>query len=86
MNTIRYYIPGIVLILIAIMVVVLPEIIVAFVAAMIIMAGIVALYIGHKLRKSKMGLQHEDNWFSKEDILGGGSFRRHFYKDWQRWF
>jgi multisubunit Na+/H+ antiporter MnhB subunit len=86
MNAIRYYIPGIVLILIAIMVVALPEIIVAFMAAVIIMAGIVALYIGHKIRKSKIRFQHEDNWFSNEDILGSGSLRRHFYKDWQRWF
>ena len=51
MSNVRYYLPGIILILIAIMIVAVPEIFIAFVAAAIIMAGIGALYIGHMMRK-----------------------------------
>ena len=54
MQGIRYYLPGIILILVAIMIVAVPEILVAFVASLIIMAGIGALYIGHKMRKSEI--------------------------------
>ena len=43
MDTIRYYLPGIILILLAILIVAVPEILVAFVASIIIMAGIGAL-------------------------------------------
>ena len=40
------------LILIAILIITVPEILVAFIASMIIMAGIGVLYIGHRIRKS----------------------------------
>ena len=40
MQNLKYYLPGSVLILIAIMIVVVPEILLAFVAALIIMLGI----------------------------------------------
>ena len=70
MNTIRYYFPGIILILIAIMIVAVPEIIVAFVASIIIMAGIGAQYLGHKMRKSELEFRHTDGRFSDEDFFG----------------
>ncbi|MDY6839712.1 MAG: hypothetical protein SWH78_17270 [Thermodesulfobacteriota bacterium] len=60
MGNLRYYIPGILLIMIAIMIVAFPEILVALVAAAIIMAGIGALVVGHMIRKSGMHFQNMD--------------------------
>lgn len=64
MSTVRYYLPGIILILIAIIIVVVPEILVIFLAFLIIMAGIGALYIGHQVRKSENEFRRNDDWFA----------------------
>ena len=86
MNTLRYYLPGIILILIAIMVVALPEVIVAFVASIIIIAGIGALYIGHKIRKSEIEFRRSDEWSSNEDLFGRRFVKRPLFRGWSRWF
>ena len=86
MDSIRYYLPGTILILIAIMIVAVPEILVAFVASIIIMAGLAALYIGHKMRKSEIEFQHNDGWLSDEDFFGRRYVRRPVFRDWNRWF
>lgn len=85
MDSIRYYVPGLILILIAIMIVAAPEILVAFVVSIIIMAGIAALYIGHKIRKSEIEFRHTDEWFSDEDFFGRKFVRRPVFRDWNRW-
>ena len=54
MRSLRYYLPGIILILVAIVIVAVPEILIGFIAALIILAGIGALTIGHRIRKSKI--------------------------------
>jgi hypothetical protein len=86
MDSIRYYLPGIILILIAIMIVAVPEILVVFVASIIIMAGISALYIGHKIRKSEIEFPQTDGWSSDEDFFGRRFVRRPVFRDWNRWF
>ena len=86
MTTIRYYIPGIILILIAIMILAVPEILLAFIASIIIMVGIGALYIGHRIRKSENDFRHTDEWFSDEDFFGRRFMRRPVFRDWNRWF
>ena len=86
MDTLRYYLPGIILILIAIMIVMVPEILVVFVASMIIIAGIGALFIGHKIRKSGFDLRRSDDRFFYEDSFGRRFVRRPAFKDWNRWF
>jgi hypothetical protein len=78
--------PGIILILVALMIVAVPEILVAFVAAMVIMAGIGALFIGHKIRKSNTDNRHSGAWFSDEDFFGRRFVRRPISRDWHRWF
>ena len=85
MNSYRYYMPGIILILIAILIVAVPEILVAFVASIIIMAGIGALYIGHRIRKSEMEFRHTGEWSSDENFLGRRFVRRPVFRDWNRW-
>ena len=86
MGTVRYYMPGIIMILIAIIIVAVPEILVAFLASIIIMAGIGALIIGHKIRKSEVQFRHVDERFSDEDFLGRRFARRPVFRDWNRWF
>jgi hypothetical protein len=85
MDTFRYYLPGVILILIAILVIAVPEILVAFVASLIIMAGIGALLIGHKIRKSGIDLRRTDDRFSDEDFFGRRYVRRPVFRDWNRW-
>ena len=85
MDTIRYYLPGIILIMIAVLIVAVPEILVAFLASLIIMAGIVALIIGHKIRKSHIQFQDTDEWFFGEDPFGRRFARRPVFRDWNRW-
>ena len=85
MDTIRYYLPGTILILIAIIILSVPEILVAFVASLIIIAGIGALYVGHRIRKSKIESRHNGEWFSDEDFFGRRFVRRPVFKDWNRW-
>jgi hypothetical protein len=78
--------PGIILILIAIMVVAVPEILVAFMASIIIIAGIGALYIGHKIRKSQIGFRQAEEWSSDEGFFGRRFLRRPLFRDWNRWY
>lgn len=63
MWNLKYYFPGGILILIAIIIVVVPEILVAFIAASIIMVGIGTLCIGHMIRKSEIESKNFDGWF-----------------------
>ena len=51
MTAIKYYFPGITLIALAVIIVAFPEVLIAMIAATIIFAGAVALYIGHMIRK-----------------------------------
>ena len=80
MQSIRYYVPGIILISIAIMIVAVPEILVAFVASIIIMAGIGALYIGHKIRKSEIEFRDTDKQFFDDDFFGRRIVRRPVFR------
>ena len=51
MKNLKYYIPGTLLIIMALLIVAVPEILVAFVAGLFIMAGIGALLAGHRAKK-----------------------------------
>ena len=71
MTNFRYYFPGISLILIALAIIAVPEILVAFIAAAIILAGIAVLYIGHMARKSEMEMRDSDDWFHDDGFFRG---------------
>lgn len=62
MGNFKYYLPGTVLFLIAFVIVAVPEVLVALVAALIVMAAIGALYIGHMLRRSKIEFRDMNGW------------------------
>jgi len=85
MDTMRYYLPGVILLLIGILIVAVPEVLVAFVASAIVMAGIGALYIGHNIRKSEKELRHVNDWFLTEDFFGPGFARGPIFSDRHRW-
>ena len=86
MRSIRYYLPGTTLILIAILIVAVPEILVAFVAGLIIMAGIGALYVGHMVRKSRVEFENIGTWFF-DDRSHGFRYARQpvFRRVFRRW-
>ncbi len=71
MRGMRYYFPGCILILAAILIVAVPEILVAFIAALILVGGVGLLYIGHLFKE----MENE----SRHDI---GYQDRHF-RDWR---
>jgi hypothetical protein len=54
MRSITYYLPGFILINTAILIIVFPEVFIAFLAALMIMVGTGALYIGHVIGKSEI--------------------------------
>ena len=84
MENLRYYLPGIILILLAILVIAVPEILLAFVAATIIMAGIGVLYIGHMFRKAEIELSRNNTEFEDHNLFGFLFDRRPFSRRWYR--
>lgn len=63
MKKLQYYIPGSMFILAAFLIVILPEILIALVAAALVMFGIGLLYAGHLMRKGGRGVQNDFVWF-----------------------
>ena len=86
MENLKYYVPGSILILIAIMIVAVPEILVAFLAALIIMAGIGALYIGHMIRKSDIEFRNTDGCSLDDDFYGRRFVSAPVFTRWFREF
>jgi hypothetical protein len=86
MNGIRYYLPGIILIMMAFLIMAVPEILVAFVAAVIIIAGAGALYAGHMMRKSEKDFRLFHNRFADEDLFSDRFVRIPLFRNWHRWF
>ncbi len=86
MYNLRYYIPGTILILIATLVVAVPEILIVFVAALIIIAGIEALYIGHMIRKSEIEFRNSDKWPLDDDSHGWRFMKAPVFRRWYRGF
>jgi hypothetical protein len=59
---------------------------VVFVASIIIITGIGALIIGHKIRKSESVFRPNNEWASDVDFFGRRFVRRPIFRDWNRWF
>jgi hypothetical protein len=74
------------LILMAIVFVAVPEILIAVLAASMIMVGIVALRIGHMIRKSEMENRYFDSGFVVNDFSGLWSTRAPISMRWYRMF
>ena len=83
MRNMRYYFPGSILILIALLIVAVPEILVAFVVALVLMVGIGMLYFGHLMRKSEIELKNLETWFFESEPYGR---HRQNFRGWYREF
>lgn len=82
MRNFRFYVPGTILFLIAFVIVAVPEVLVAFVAGLIMMAGIGALYIGHMLRRSKIEFRDMDGWFFDKDPYNWRCVKESIFRRW----
>jgi hypothetical protein len=57
MHDFKYYIPGVLLILMAVFIIVVPEILVVMISVFVMTLGVFVLYIGHGMRKSEIELR-----------------------------
>ena len=63
MKLLRFYLPGILLIFAAVLIVAVPEILVAMISTLIMIMGVIALIVGHGIRKSEIKLNTMDEPF-----------------------
>lgn len=77
MKNIYYYVPGMVLLLLAVIIMAVPQIMVAFVSAALILAGIAGLMIGHGMRKADHEMENYRGFMFGDDFFG-----RPFFKGW----
>ena len=82
MVNLKYYFPGSILIFIAILIVAVPEILIAFVAASMTMLGIGALYIGHLIKKSEKEWHVFGGRFLGDELFGWCESRRPLFRRW----
>jgi hypothetical protein len=61
MKHLRYYVPGGLVILAGLLILAVPEILVAIVATLIILIGVLGLYLGHRMRHADQDLE-EGGW------------------------
>ena len=80
MKDIKYYFPGITLIAVALIIVAFPEILIAMIAAAIIFAGAIALYIGHKMRKGIDEFSYINGSTFDKFLIDQPIFRRFYYR------
>ena len=86
MGKLKYYLPGSILILMALLIVAVPEILIALAAAFMIMLGVGGLYLGHMARKSEKGWNVSDGSFFGDDICGWRVVRAPIFRRWYRGF
>lgn len=80
MRDLKYYLPGITLIAIAVIIVAFPVILIAMIAATIIFAGVIALYIGHKVRKGFDEFSYVNGSAFDKFLIEQPIFRRWYYR------
>jgi len=81
----RYYLPGAMMIALSLLIVAVPEILVVFVASLLGMFGIAALYLGHMLRKEKIEIIRTENRDLEADFFDGHFGRIPEYRYCRRW-
>jgi xanthosine utilization system XapX-like protein len=64
MKNLRYYVPGALVILAGLLILAVPEILLAIVVALIILIGVLGLYIGHRIRQADRDLEddYDSGW------------------------
>jgi hypothetical protein len=80
MKDIKYYFPGLTLMAMAVIIVAFPEILIAMIAATIIIAGAIALYVGHKMRKGFDEFSYINGSTFDKFLIDQPIFRRWYYR------
>jgi len=75
MSQLRYYTPGLSLVAFAILVLVFPRFFAIIAALFILMAGGMALYTGHLLKKTQSNPDYFAEWQFNNDFMGGRRVR-----------
>ena len=86
MGNLKYYLPGSILILIALLIIAVPEILIALVVASMIMLGTGAMYIGHLASKSEKEWDVFNGSFFGDDPCGWRVVRAPMFRRWYRGF
>ncbi|MDY6972088.1 MAG: hypothetical protein SV775_07145 [Thermodesulfobacteriota bacterium] len=86
MRNMKYYVPGSLLILIAVMIIAVPELFLALAAVSILMAGVGVLYIGHIIRRSETELINIHQWPFDDHSCRSQITRVPIFKRWRRVF
>ena len=86
MRNLKYYLPGSILILMAILIVVFPAILVGLIAAAFIMIGIGMLQVGHIIRKSEVDNPVSDQWLFDDVSSRRRSYGSPIFQEWYRRF
>ena len=86
MRNLNYYIPGILMISFALLIIAVPEILVAFVAAVMVLLGIGLLTLGHNMRKAEIRLKKPNASMFEDNIYGHRFVRSPIFARWYRKF
>ena len=86
MENLKYYLPGSILILMAFLIVAVPEILITLAAALMIMLGACGLYIGHVARKSEKDWNVFDGRLFGDDLREWVVVRAPGFRRWYRGF
>ncbi len=87
MEGIKYYLPGIILILSGLLIIIYPEILIALIASLTILGGIGALIAGKSVHDSVKDFHNINrHGFYDETINDFGSIKGPFVRFRQRWF
>jgi hypothetical protein len=86
MRNLKYYLPGSILILMALLIIAVPEILIALVVASMMMLGVGGLYIGHMARKTEKDWNRFDGRLFGDDLYGWRAVRVPVFRRWYRGF
>jgi hypothetical protein len=81
MKNIRYYVPGGLLIGAALLILAVPEILLAVLVAFILLIGLLALYIGHRARQADAEMKGPEGDYDPRWPFFRGPMGRRWYRD-----
>jgi hypothetical protein len=84
-NNSKYYLPGILMIAIGLLIIAVPEVLAVLAASLLCMFGIAALSLGNMLRKHKVKTIRVENWNSDTDFFDICFERIPRYQNYRRW-
>ena len=79
MYRLKYCFPGVTMILFAFVILAVPEILVAVVATLVLLAGLSACYAGHMIRKAKIAYRQNGRLGMEDDSLVWAFLRHPVY-------